>query len=285
MKKTFKTAFEPGIYHNLEEKTYRADGALSTSDYKLLSKTPNHFRAKAEGKLPYIDSPAMRLGRLFHTYALERDEWNSTVKVCPLKYQDKRLKESKQWWSEMSSLGVTVVKSEEYDVIRSMHDAYIGLNDVKAAVAMPHNTEVSVFCQNLIGQNDTKCRIDLMTGTVTSKSVTVVDIKTTRAGGADPREFARTSRALKYHWQQANYTRMLAQKGISVDRWVWAVVEKEPPYEAAAYVFSSSDMEYALAELKEADKRLLACQELDSWPSHTPGDAVELNLFNSGVKF
>lgn len=285
MKNLFKTKFEPGIYHNLDEKAYRADGALSTSDYKLLAKTPNHFRAKADGNLPFTDSPAMRLGRLFHLYALEQEEWHKTIKVCPLKFTDRRLKESKQWWAEMDSLGVTVIKSDEYDIIHAMHDAYIGLKDVKAAVSVPHNTEVSVFCKGLIGQNDTKCRIDLMTGTATSTSVTVVDIKTTRAGGADPREFARTSRALKYHWQQANYTRMLAQKGISVDRWVWAVVEKEPPYEAAAYVFSASDMEYALAELKEADKRLLACQELDSWPSHTPGDAVELNLFNSGVKF
>lgn len=278
MTKYFKTEFQPGLYNNLDEKVYRADGALSTSDYKLLSKTPNRFKAKWDGKLPYIDSPAMRLGRLFHLYALERDEWDKTVVECPEEFSDRRYKASKEWWAEADTRGVTVITGSELTSIKAMHDAYTGLKPVQATLAKPHQTEVSVFCKDLIGKNDMKCRVDLLGDGV------VLDIKTTREGGADPREFTRTSKALKYHWQQASYTRMLAKHGIEVKTWIWAVVEKEPPFEAAAYVFTPADMDYALAELKEADRKLLACQELDSWPSYTPGDAVELSLFN-GIKF
>ena len=113
---------------------------------------------------------------------------------------------------------------------------------------------------------------------------TVVDIKSTKPGGADPREFAKTARNLKYHWQQANYTNIAAKAGLTIDRWIWAVVENAPrepgaPIVAACYEFSPGDMKQANSELEEAYRKLQACLELKDWPAYTPTSPMTLNLF------
>ena len=281
--KHFKTSFKPGIHLNVPEKVYRADGGLSTSDFKLIGDTPKKFKAQIDGKIPRVDSAAFRMGTLFHMYALEREEWNKTVIVCPEEYNDRRLKDSKAWWKEQAVAGKEVIKADELEAIGAMYDSYHALEAVTEATQVPYDTEASVFCQKLIGKNDTKCRVDLMTKPVGSK-VMIVDIKTCQKDGASPNKFAQSSRLFKYGWQQHNYTRMLAQHGIEVTKWVWAVVEKEPPYVAAEYTFSKADMDYVAALVKEADRKLLAAQELNSWPSWTPSGPVELNIYG-GVNF
>ena len=278
MSKLFKSNFKQGIYYNLAEDVYRADGALSTSDFKLLGETPKKFKAQQAGELPRTETDAFRLGSLFHIYALQRQEWDKTTMLCPDEYLAKRSNVSKAWWAEQERAGTMVYKPHELKAIRAMYDSYHALASVTEHTRMDYLTEVSVFCKGLIGKNDTKCRVDLLAKPSQQEAI-VVDIKTTMKGGANPRKFTSSSKKFKYHWQQANYTRMLANQGITVTKWVWAVVEKEPPYEAAEYTFSKSDMDYTMRELKEADKRLLACQELDSWPSYTPSGPQELNLF------
>lgn len=282
MTNTFTSEFQPGIYNNLDEKAYRADGALSTSDFKLLADCPAQFHAQQDGSLERVNTEAFRIGSLFHLYALQREEWDKSTVLCPEEYLAKRSNASKSWWAMQAKDGREVYKPGDLKQIRAMYDSYHALKSVTDATRQEYNTEVSVFCQGMIGKNDTKCRVDLMTKPVNGE-VTVIDIKTTAAGGAHPRKFASSSKAFHYHWQQANYTRMLAKHGIKVIKWVWAVVEKEAPYKAAEYTFSESDMAYAMKELQEADKRLLACQELDAWPSYTPSGPVELSLFG-GVK-
>ena len=74
MTNTFTSEFQPGIYNNLDEKVYRADGALSTSDFKLLSDCAMQFKAQQDGALERVNSEAFRIGSLFHLWWL----W-----ICP----------------------------------------------------------------------------------------------------------------------------------------------------------------------------------------------------------
>ena len=99
MTNTFTSEFQPGIYNNLDEKVYRADGALSTSDFKLLSDCAMQFKAQQDGALERVNSEAFRVGSLFHLYALQREEWDKSTVLCPEEYLTKRSNASKSWWS------------------------------------------------------------------------------------------------------------------------------------------------------------------------------------------
>jgi len=262
--------FETGAFYGLAESVYRADSALSTSDLKLID-NPYHFHQKITGKAPAIDSPAMAFGRLAHSYILERDEFDKIYSVCPEDKQDRRLKANREWWSEQAEAGKQIVKQSELDSVKAIADRFWKLpvvRDIK-----DFHPEVSVFAKDYRGICDVKCRIDMKAGPV------VIDLKTTRGGGADPRQFVRTARSLKYLWQQCNYTDMCKAAGIEIAQWYWAVVETEWPYRSSLLQFTEFDLESARRELDEAYDSLKSCLTLKAWPDYTPDEPLTVSAY------
>jgi len=267
----FRSEVKTGVYDGMADPDYRRDGALSTSLLKEMGKSPKRFHAKWTGLIPNVDTECFRFGRLFHMYVLEPDRFHKEVIVCPDERQDRRLKENKQWWAKVKENGAEVIKEKELEKVIAMADAFYalpGINNMKGS-----RTELSVFANGLRKGIDAKCRIDM------EKDGVVVDIKTTREGGASPREFMRTSRSFKYAWQEASYRATCKAAGLELKTWHWAVIEKEPPFEAAIYTFTGDDIARATREVNEAYTTLQSCLNLDSWPSHTPTQPQELQLY------
>lgn len=265
-----RSNFEAGAFYGLAESVYRADSALSTSDLKLID-NPYHFHQKITGKAPVIDSEAMALGRMAHSYILERDEFDKIYSVCPEDKQDRRLKANREWWSEQAESGKQVIKKSELDTLQAISDRFWKLpvvRDIK-----DFHAEVSVFAKDYRGICDVKCRIDMKSGPI------VVDLKTTRGGGADPRQFVRTARSLKYLWQQCNYTDMCKAAGIEIAQWYWAVVETEWPHRSSLLQFIGFDLESARRELDEAYGRLKSCLTLNAWPDYTPDEPMVVGMY------
>ena len=268
----FKSNFKTGLYFNLEEGVYRSDGALSTSDLKYLAKTnPEHFKAQTEGKLPFRKSPAMELGSQFHMYILERERWDKETIVRPDEYKDGRLKATKEWNKEHAHL--EIVSAHNMAAIEAMSERWESMEEVQALVDPKY--EVSAVAKGHRKGIDAKCRIDVLAGD------TVVDIKTTRAGGANPWTFKRTVRDLRYHWQEQNYRNIAKAAGREIKHWYWAVIETEAPYDYAVYDLVPQDLVMAEAELEKAYNTMIACGELNSWPNYTPTESRSISIYGN----
>jgi hypothetical protein len=267
----FKSNFKSGVYYNLEEGVYRSDPALSTSNLKELGKSnPEHFLALQSGQIQFNASAAMELGSLFHMYILERGRWEIETIFKPTDI-DYRTKVGKAWRDEHADK--TIITVDHWVAIQAMAERYYNLPAVKSLVKPQF--EVSAVAKDFVTGIDVKCRIDALDQDV------VVDIKTTRAGGANPRKFGYTVRDLKYHWQQQNYTNILKANGRHIRKWYWAVIETEAPYDCAVYELHPQDMVMAEAELKEAYKTLGACLELNTWPNYTPTHPMTISAFGN----
>ena len=80
---------------------------------------------------------------------------------------------------------------------------------------------------------------------------------------------------------QVHYTKILQRAGVEVKRWIFAVIETEPPYESSEIILAEADLVEARKEVDGAYKKLLSCMRVDSWPSHTPTKPVEISRFNT----
>jgi len=262
---------QTGVYDGMADPEYRQDGALSTSLLKEMGKSPKHFHAKWTGLIPNVDTECFRFGRLFHMYVLEPNRFEKEVVVCPDEHADRRQKANKEWWAKAKANGAEIIKEKELEKVVAMSDAFNALPEISSMKGA--RNELSVFANGFRRGIDAKCRIDM------EKDGVVVDIKTTRDGGASEWEFMRTSRQFKYAWQEANYRDIAAKAGLEIKTWYWAVIEKEPPYEAGIYTFTADDIARARRELSEAYTTLQSCLTLDSWPSYTPTTPRELRLY------
>ena len=267
----FRSKIKTGIYDGMADPDYRQDAALSTSLLKEMGKSPKRFHAKWTGLLPDPDTECFRFGRLFHMHVLEPDRFEKEVIVCPDERADRRLKANKEWWAKVKENGAEVIKEKELEKVIAMADAFKALPEIQSMKGARH--ELSVFANNFKKGIDAKCRIDM------EKDGVVVDIKTTRDSGASEYEFMKTSRRFKYAWQEANYRDIAAKAGLNITRWYWAVIEKEPPFEAGISTLTSDDIARARRELSEAYTTLQSCLTLDAWPSHTPTQPRELRLY------
>jgi len=248
----------------MPEAEYRSDPALSTSELKYMAVSPLEFHAYRTKQIAFERSESMRLGTLFHLYALQRDEWDKQVITCPDEFTNRRLKVSREWWAKAQEDGKEVVKDVELQAIQRMFAIYTGMPGVRDSLLRNPRTEVSVFAKGMVKNIDVKCRVDLLDGD------TVIDIKTTAKGMGDRDSFRRSLRQRKYHWQQYNYTRILKEAGIEVKQWIWAVIETSPPYNHGVYITTGEDLKNAEAEVANAYRNLASCLRLGAWPSYTP---------------
>lgn len=269
----FDGGLSAGVYHNLPESAYRADPALSTSDLKLIG-NPYRFHQKLSGNLPGRDSDSMALGRLFHTRILEPGKWESDIVVCPDEFRDRRKKANREYWDSRAGEGKTVITEEVFEQVLAMEERARA-----EGLSTPRQTEVSLMGGGKAWLGlPVKCRVDIL------GDREIIDIKTTRGYGAGPSEFARTARALKYHWQQWHYTHIARSLGIRIDRWRWFVIETEKPYCVAWYEFDGHTMEIASLEVQAAIKTVKECRVSNTWPDYTTTQPKTLSLFGTPAK-
>jgi len=258
-----------GVHQNMDERDYRAQPALSTSELKLID-NPRRFWQRATGATVMERTESMKLGTLFHTYILEPDVFAKTVTVCPDEFSDKRTKAGREWWSNYGN--ENTIREPEFDKLKTMAAAFFRLPGTDKIGDWQN--EVSVFSRRA-WPISSKCRID----GYDPKTETVYDLKTIAPNGAHPRKFARQCRDLKYHWQQWNYCHLARHEGLPIRRWIWLVVETGGDYLSASYEFDADTVFAAGKEVTEAMDRLLTCIDTDTWPDYTPDKPMTLSLY------
>ena len=270
---TTATHYPPGIRHGLSNAAYHASGALSCSEVKRLRKSPFHYHAHLTPTAPpKLPTAAMLNGTLVHCALLEPAEFDKRYVVGP-----EVSKNSNAWKIfKAEREGAEVITQVQRDAAFAQAANLRALPEVDSLMAdgMP---EVSAFWfeddAELEAPVMCRCRPDWVGVVAYGTGAVLIDVKT--GTDASPEGFSRAVQNFSYHLQADWYCRGYAKAaGIDVHGMVFAVVENEFPYAAAAYMLSDAALIKARAANREALKKYAQCRAAQSWPGYAPGITV-----------
>lgn len=252
-------AFLPDI--NIE--TYHAGPGISKSQLDQVAKSPAHWKASLE--IERKETPALRVGRLFHNVVLEPE----SIDLAVAPKVDRRTKVGKATWEAFvsASKDSQVVTEDEYTLIMGMRDSVMLHPIAKALFELDGMFEHSVYWQNEESGLLCKCRPDWW---LPGKQV-IVDLKTTE--DARPWAFARDSAKYRYHVQNAFYDEGVGSVALS-QGFIFVVVEKAPPYAVAVYQLDDQAILAGQIMYQEELNILADCQRTGIYPAYS--DRIEV---------
>jgi hypothetical protein len=219
------------IIQNLPIETYHNFPHVSNTGLGYLEKSAAHYNELVTNGS--VDSPAFREGRMIHALLLEPSVFYNAYAVYP--GDDRRKKEYKEFAATYADK--EIVMQGEYDaalaMVRSMRATKMGqylLNEGQA--------ELTLLWEDPETGADCRCRFDYLRDNGIG-----IDFKTT-GSHASPDEFMRTAARYAYHRQAAFYSdgyKACYQKELR--SFVFAVVEKKPPYAVGFYSLEASALE------------------------------------------
>ncbi len=253
--------------HNLPEADYHADPALSCSKLKPLSKSPAHFLHALEQ--PHTTTPAMALGSLLHSAALEGPA--SIARHYAIAPQvDRRTKAGKAEYAEFleASEDKTIVTAEQMELAEGMAAAIAENATATKLLEQCATRETSFFWQ--ADDVPMKARLDAC-----SPDGIIVDLKTI---GTPIDQFQRQAYNLQYHLQAAIYSEAYREvRGTEPEAFVFIVVESTPPHGVSCFLASAELIgagDTLFGELLDTYK---ACTKQGEWPGY-PDELRMLDL-------
>lgn len=209
---------------------------LSASDVKLILENPYLYKIGYQRE----SSDSMILGSVIHSLVLEPDNFDRDFEVIePVNIRTKAGKEIMDKHRRDSSK--TVVPLPFYEkakkVAKSVLSSDIG-NLFKNGIA-----ENSYFGE-LYGVK-CKCRPDYVLE-ASSKKV-IIDLKTTKFGGASPDAFMRAIASYGYYIQAAFYLNLL-----QADDFIFVAVETDEPFMIGVYELDRVSLDFGESEIRRA---------------------------------
>ena len=239
-------------FYAIPESVYRPAPGCNWSSIKRIGKTAKTYRWFADN--PSGDSPARKMGRLFHTMTLEEHLVDKEYAVRPPTYEAKGKKKDdpilekpwnmnatfcKEWVSEMEKKGFEIVKLAEIQEVKGMREALWELEDARAIMEGADGYEISAFWIDEEYGIPCKCKLDIL------KNGQIGDLKKTAAGDSPSgswEKWCSTLRNYKYHGQAAFYRggvdavyKHLKLPLPEIPMFQWLVVEDAKPYDTAIY--------------------------------------------------
>jgi hypothetical protein len=261
-------AQQTGIFPNIARSVYESWPGINFSRLKHFQHPP----AKARYLLAHPPPPteAMELGTALHLAILEPDRFGEDYVCAP--HADRRSKEGKQTWAafEEANPDKLILARADYEACLAMRDAiWAADSDARAILqAQPGWNELSFTWTDGETGLAAKARCDRMARWNMAGTV-VMDVKTARS--AAEAEFARDVARFHYAGQAAYYLDGLASLAPAPRRWLWLVIEKDPPY--LHQLFEPEDR--LMEQGRRSYRRWLAAYKLatetDQWPGYPNG--------------
>tara|TARA_B100000700_G_scaffold148842_1_gene165704 strand:+ start:895 stop:1692 length:798 start_codon:yes stop_codon:yes gene_type:complete len=206
-------------------------------------------------------TPAMLLGSLVHCAVLEPTELEARYEKCG----PRNTKAGKEEATDIISRGLTPVTHSDWDLMEGMVDA-IRSHDAASSLFAEGQPENSYWWDDKASGLCCKCRCDWVNGS------TIIDLKTTVAGGASPKEFAKTVTHFGYHLQAAHYLRSGAGT-----RFVFVAVEKAWPFTVGLYELDQEAIDLGNEQIDKALAQIAECYRSNQWPGYAE-EITTLNL-------
>lgn len=121
-----------GIIKGIPIAEYHKSAATSKSQLDQFAKSPAHYLASLT--TPRKETPAMRIGSIFHGMVLEPDR----VKIAVAPQCDKRTKEGKATWEAfcLENAGAEIVTAEEGEMLNGMRESVMAHPAARATPAV-----------------------------------------------------------------------------------------------------------------------------------------------------
>lgn len=293
---------EQGVWTNLPAADYHKALGFSNSMGKNLSPPARLPHYLTEGIETTVE---MIMGTLCHQAVLEPGVDFPQIAVKPATYpgMDGKIPKEKKWtrgadycaaWEDAEAAkGKIVLSADEMKRVNGMISALTDnedpdMHEYLRKVFEDCDTEVSVFRDATvqIGARDDgsvihhtilrKARLDI----VPRKWNFLADVKTVPKGGADKLEFQRKLYDMDYFVQAASNLSIARDSGMGDrSRFLFIVIERDPPYCVATYMLEPDSSALRLGTL-EWDRRMTVfarCSHRKHWPGYQPG-AVPIDL-------
>ena len=244
--------------------TYLTDPAVGASMIKIMYKfgPEVYWRTVVDPAARVTPAtPAMILGSLVHCAVLEPTELEARYEKCG----PRNTKAGKEEATDIISRGLTPVSHSDWELMEGMVDA-VRSHEAASSLFSEGQAEQSFWWDDEASGLCCKCRCDWMNGS------TIIDLKTTIAGGASPKEFAKTVANFSYHIQAAHYRR-----GTKADRFVFVAVEKAWPFTVGLYELEQEAIDLGNEQIDKALAQISEGFRSNEWPGYAE-EITTLNL-------
>lgn len=253
-----------GIIKGIPIAEYHKSAATSKSQLDQFAKSPAHYLASLATQRK--ETPAMRIGSIFHGMVLEPER----VKIAVAPACDKRTKDGKAAWEAfcLENAGAEIVTADEGEMLNGMAESIRKHPSASALLSGQGVAEGSCFWYDERSGELCRCRPDKYRQDLGI----IVDLKTTE--DASPKEFARSIAKYNYHMQSAFYQDGVeAATGDYIKGFVFVAVEKKAPYAVAVYQLDMQGVEAGRVEYQRLLLDLADCKASGKFPAYS--DRIE----------
>ena len=253
-----------------DDEAYFADATrVSASMLKVYRRSTALYHAKYVGGTlpPETTTRALEFGSAAHAAILEPDRLGEMVAVAP--YCDRRTKAGREEFAafEREHAGKAIITGPEHDQLQRM---VASVRRCSLARVLLDAADRLIECPIIWNDVETglgcKAKPDLWLPQIGA----VVDLKT--ATGVTAWEFARSITQFGYWLSEAHY-----RAGTQADRYVFLVVDKNPPFEVAVYELDRPSVERASIRWRETVNQLATTLESGDWQLQ-PREVTRLSL-------
>jgi exodeoxyribonuclease VIII len=249
-----------GIIPGISIEEYHRGAGISKSQLDQMAKSPAHYLSSLT--TPRKETPAMRIGSLFHGLVLEPER----VKIAVAPSCDKRTKEGKATWESFcaENAGAEIVTADEGEMLQGMVASVRAHPAASRLLSGPGIAEGSAWWVDEQSGELCRCRPDFYREDLG----VIVDLKSTE--DASPSEFARSIAKYNYNIQSAFYQDGVeAATGDFIKGFVFVAVEKKAPYAVAVYRLDMQGVEAGRVEYKRLLLDLADCKHAGKFPGYS----------------
>jgi hypothetical protein len=252
---------KPGLYRDLTYDQYAQLRAVRSSDLKGFARSPLHAR---HAMTHPAESAAMILGQALHVALLEPERFDRDYVAAPA--LDRRTVAGKATWADFQAANGhrIVLKAEEMEQCRALADAALQHPTAGQLLAAPGLNEASLVWHDAERMLACKARLDRLCEY--EGYSTVVDLKSAR--DASPRGFAADAARFGYHVQAAHYLAGADALAPVARRFVFVVVEKDPPHAVACYELDEPFLAAGRAAREAALVAYANAEQSGVWPGY-----------------
>jgi len=271
-----KPLLSTGWVRGLDNDDYHTGPGLSHSGLKRLMKSPWHYFAVAHehDRHESAPSPQMFAGTLCHCAVLEPNQFDRRYRVGP------EVNKNSNAWKEFKAAnpGAEIISAKQREIAFAQASA-LRAHPIVAELLSCGEPELSLYWRDPATDVLCKCRPDWVhrCGTLEHPAAILMDVKTT--GDASAEGFSKAVANFGYHTQADWYCTGYEQAfpGVRCEGMVFAVVENEFPYAAAAYMLDEETLTIARERNRRGLNRYAECEAKALWPCY-PSELQVISL-------
>ena len=223
-----------GVYESVPDAEYRSWKGLSASMFKGCNGNALKLHADATNQTVNIPTDAMILGTAFHTHNLEPEKFGIHYLKLPADH-DGRKKEGKERNARVKKQGLIPLKHADFEMLEVMKASLNSSLWWQQHFDPKKSIELSVV--TTVNGVKLKSRIDYYNG---DNDGLIIDLKS--AKDASESAWQKQFRYEGAITQASIYVNMLRAHGMPCARFVFAPVEKTPPYVRGFWSVAESDI-------------------------------------------